>query len=70
MDNYVLQSKSLKKRKILPSEFQVQSSPSWVNSEEVRKTLYDKNYSEFKKKVPKSVSVLWEELLRNYHSDK
>ena len=70
MDNYVLQTKSLKKRKKLPTEFQVQSAPSWVNSEEVRKTLYDKNYSEFKKKVPKSVSVLWEELLRNYHSEK
>jgi cytidyltransferase-like protein len=70
LDNYVLQSKSLKKRKKLPTEFQVQSAPSWVNSEEVRKTLYDKNYTEFRKNVPKSVSVMWEELLRNYHSEK
>lgn len=70
LDNYVLQSKSLKKRKKLPTGFQVQSAPSWVKSEDVRKTLYDKNYAEFRKNVPKSVSVMWEELLRNYHSEK
>ena len=67
-DNYVLQARSLKRRKKLDTEFLVQTAPEWIDQEDVRKNLYDKNYAEFKKKVPKSVSLLWDDLLRCYHA--
>lgn len=68
LDNYLLQTRSLKKRKRLDAAFQIQTSPDWVNSQEVSKTIQEKNYMEFKKHVPKSLSGLWEELTRCYDS--
>lgn len=70
LDNYLIQSRTLKKRKKLPQDFQIQTSPEWVISREVMKTLEDKDYMQFKKHVPKSLSSLWEELHRCYESSK
>ena len=70
LDNYLVQSRTLKKRKKLPQDFQIQTSPEWVISREVMKTLEDKDYMQFKKHVPKSLSSLWEELHRCYESSK
>jgi hypothetical protein len=70
LDNYLIQSRTLKKRKKLPQDFQIQTSPEWVISREVMKTLEDKDYMQFKKHVPKSLSSLWEELHRCYESAK
>ena len=70
LDNYLLQTRSLKKRKKLDSAFQIQTSPEWINSEDVSRTIQEKNYMEFKKNVPKSLSGLWEELTRCYDSSK
>ena len=70
LDNYLLQTRSLKKRKKLNPAFQIQTSPEWINSVDVSKTIQEKNYMEFKKNVPKSLSGLWEELTRCYDSSK
>ena len=70
LDNYLLQTRSLKKRKKLNQAFQIQTSPEWINSEDVSRTIQEKNYMEFKKNVPKSLSGLWEELTRCYDSSK
>ena len=70
LDNYLLQTRSLKKRKKLDSAFQIQTSPEWINSEDVSRTIQEKNYMEFKKNVPKSLSGLCEELTRCYDSSK
>lgn len=70
LDNYLIQSRTLKKRKKIPQDFQIQTSPEWVISREVMKTLEDKDYMQFKKHVPKSLSSLWEELHRCYESSK
>ena len=70
LDNYLIQSRTLKKRKKLPQDFQIQTSPEWVISREVMQTLEDKDYMQFKKHVPKSLSSLWEELHRCYESSK
>lgn len=70
LDNYLIQSRTLKKRKKLPQDFQIQTSPEWVISREVMKTLENKDYMQFKKHVPKSLSSLWEELHRCYESAK
>ena len=70
LDNYLLQTRSLKKRKKLNQAFQIQTSPEWINSVDVSKTIQEKNYMEFKKNVPKSLSGLWEELTRCYDSAK
>jgi hypothetical protein len=68
LDNYLLQTRSLKKRKKLDSGFQIQTAPEWINSEDVSRTIQERNYMEFKKHVPKSLSGLWEELTRCYSS--
>jgi|694.fasta_scaffold108731_3 hypothetical protein len=70
LDNYLVQSRTLKKRKKIPQDFQIQTSPEWVISREVMKTLEDKDYMQFKKHVPKALSSLWEELHRCYESSK
>jgi hypothetical protein len=70
LDNYLLQTRSLKKRKKLDQSFQIQTAPEWINSEDVSKNIQEKNYMEFKKNVPKSLSSLWEELTRCYDSSK
>jgi phosphopantetheine adenylyltransferase len=69
LDNYLLQTRSLKKRKKLNQAFQIQTAPEWVNSSDVSKTIQEKNYQEFKKNVPKSLSSIWEELTRCYDSN-
>jgi hypothetical protein len=66
IDNYLLQSRSLKKKGAIPKDFQIQGSPEWVASHEVNATLRDKDYLGFKKKVPKSIHSLWEELSRKF----
>ena len=66
-DNYVLQSRSLKKRKKIDNKFQVQTAPNWVESSDVYKTIENKDYIEFKKKVPKSVHIMWDNLVKSYH---
>lgn len=67
VDNYLLQSRSLKKRSKVPEDFQVQTAPEWVISNDVMNSLKNKDYLGFKKKVPKSVHSLWEELSRKFN---
>lgn len=66
LDNYLLQSRSLKRKNKLPEDFHVQGAPEWVTSSMVNNSLKEKNYLEFKKNVPKSVHTMWEELSRKF----
>ena len=66
LDNYLLQSRSLKRKNKLPEDFNVQGAPDWVTSSMVNNSLKEKNYLEFKKNVPKSVHTLWEEISRKF----
>lgn len=66
LDNYLLQSRSLKRKNKLPEDFNVQGAPEWVTSSMVNNSLKEKNYLEFKKNVPKSVHTLWEEISRKF----
>lgn len=70
LDNYLLQARSLKKRKKLDKDFILQTAPEWVNSKEILNDLGEKNYLNFKKNVPKGLSSIWEELTRCYESSK
>jgi nicotinamide mononucleotide adenylyltransferase len=70
LDNYLLQSRSLKKRKKLDKDFVLQTAPEWVNSKEILNDLGEKNYLNFKKNVPKGLASIWEELTRCYESSK
>jgi hypothetical protein len=70
LDNYLLQSRSLKKRKKLDKDFVLQTAPEWVNNKEILKDLGEKNYLSFKKNVPKGLASIWEELTRCYESSK
>jgi phosphopantetheine adenylyltransferase len=69
-DNYKLQTKSLKKRKRIPKDFQLQTSPDWLSSSVVNKSIQDKDYLNFKKNVPKSIHGLWDEILRSFDNKK
>lgn len=66
VDNYLLQSRMLKKKVRIPSDFQIQSAPEWVISNDVMNSLKSRDYLSFKKSVPKSIHSLWEELSRNF----
>ena len=70
LDNYLLQSRSLKKRKKLDKDFILQTAPEWVSSSEILNDLGEKNYLNFKKNVPKGLASIWEELTRCYESSK
>ena len=70
LDNYLLQARSLKKRKKLDKDFILQTAPEWVNSSEILNDLGEKNYINFKKNVPKGLASIWEELTRCYESSK
>ncbi len=70
LDNYLLQARSLKKRKKLDKDFVLQTAPEWVNSKEILNDLGEKNYLNFKKNVPKGLASIWEELTRCYESSK
>lgn len=70
LDNYLLQARSLKKRKKLDKDFILQTAPEWVSSKEILNDLEEKNYLNFKKNVPKGLSSIWEELTRCYESSK
>jgi cytidyltransferase-like protein len=47
LDNYLLQSRSLKRKSKLPEDFNVQGAPEWVTSSMVNNSLKEKNYLEF-----------------------
>lgn len=66
LDNYVLQSKSLKKKGKLPKEFQIQSAPEWVTTHQINDILKENDYVNFKNNVPKSIHSLWEEIKKCY----
>ena len=70
LDNYLLQSRSLKKRKKLDKDFVLQTAPEWVNNKEILNDLGEKNYLNFKKNVPKGLASIWEELTRCYEDSK
>ena len=70
LDNYLLQARSLKKRKKLDKDFILQTAPEWVSSSEILNDLGEKNYLNFKKNVPKGLASIWEELTRCYESSK
>ena len=70
LDNYLLQSRSLKKRKKLDKDFVLQTAPEWVNNKEILNDLGEKNYLNFKKNVPKGLASIWEELTRCYEASK
>lgn len=70
LDNYLLQARSLKKRKKLDNDFVLQTAPEWVSSKEILNDLGEKNYLNFKKNVPGILSSIWEELTRCYESSK
>jgi hypothetical protein len=70
LDNYLLQARSLKKRKKLDKDFVLQTAPEWVSSREILNDLGEKNYLNFKKNVPKGLASIWEELTRCYESSK
>jgi len=70
LDNYLLQARSLKKRKKLDKDFVLQTAPEWVNSKEILNDLGEKNYLNFKKNVPNGLSSIWEELTRCYESSR
>jgi hypothetical protein len=70
LDNYLLQARSLKKRKKLDNDFILQTAPEWVSSKEILNDLGEKNYLNFKKNVPKGLASIWEELTRCYESSK
>jgi hypothetical protein len=69
LNNYILQSKSLKKRGKIRPEFAVQSAPEWINSQSVIDSIKDKDYLNFKKNTPKAIHGLWEELRSGFNSD-
>jgi nicotinamide mononucleotide adenylyltransferase len=70
LDNYLLQARSLKKRKKLDKDFILQTAPEWVSSSEILNDLGEKNYLNFKKNVPKGLASIWEESTRCYESSK
>ena len=69
LNNYLLQSKSLKKRKIIHPEFAVQSAPEWINSRSVIDSIRGGDYLEFKKNTPKPVHGLWEDIKKCFSED-
>jgi len=66
LDNYLLQSRSLKRKDRVPEDFSVQAAPEWISSTIVNNSLKEKNYIDFKKHVPKSIHSLWEEISRKF----
>jgi len=70
LDNYLLQSRSLKKKNKIPKEFLIQTAPDWVTSNQVKTILDNEDYLDFKKNVPKSIHPLWEEIKRSYTKKK
>jgi len=65
-DGYVLQKRSLLKKGILEDGFKIYNTPEWVSSSSIRDSVEKKDFLTFSKNVPKSVSLMWEEICRNY----
>lgn len=68
-NNYLLQSKSLKKKKILRPDFSVQIAPEWISSNTVIDSIKNGDYLEFKKHTPKPIHGLWEDIKKSFSLD-
>lgn len=68
LDNYLLQSRALKKKNKLSKDFQIQTAPEWVTTHQINGTLDDNDYVSFKNNVPRSIHPLWEEIKKCYVS--
>jgi cytidyltransferase-like protein len=66
LDNYLLQSRALKKKEKLSKEFQIQTAPEWVTTHQINDIINDNDYVSFKNNVPKSIHPLWEEIKKCY----
>jgi cytidyltransferase-like protein len=67
LDNYLLQSRALKKKEKLDKEFQIQTAPEWVTTHQINDIINDNDYVSFKNNVPKSIHPLWEEIKKCYN---
>jgi nicotinamide mononucleotide adenylyltransferase len=67
-NNYLLQKKTLVKKGMIGNDFKVFDTPEWIKNAEVREAIAKKDFITFKRNVPKSVSLLWEEICRTHDS--
>jgi hypothetical protein len=69
LNNYILQSKSLKKKNKIHPQFSVQTAPEWISSKNVIDSIRGGDYLEFKKNTPKPVHGLWEDIKKCFSED-
>lgn len=68
-ENAVLQREWLKKKYDV-NDFEIFKTPRWSDNETVRKSIEDNDFQEFKSRVPKSVSILFNEYVKECNESK
>ena len=70
-ENMLLQREFLKKKYELEgNEIEIFKTPRWTNNEDVRKTIENEDFQDFKSKVPKNVAILFNEFVKEYKETK